>query len=365
MSAQWILGWWGVLLTHWFASRLHGHQVNALIGLSRAMAQAGRCGASAVAACLGGTATVASGVRRVERFLANPRLNNAALLSGLRRGLLAMHPARRLLLVLDETPLSDHLRVMAVRLIVRKRAYPLALRCYKANTRPPQPLPRLIRRLLVQVAADLPPDADVTLLSDRGLTWPRVLDLTRRLGWHFVGRVQGQTAVRLSDGTRGPANALCPRPGSARMETAAEVFCAAGWRRMNLVCVWRPGAAEPWLLVSDLPADRNRCVDYSRRMRIEQSFRDDKSAGLQWHKSHVRDPAHAERLLSLMALAMILCIQLGLRVVRQGRRHCLDPHRRARLSVFQLGLRHLQHALNTLARLPPQKCRVVSPSGGG
>jgi hypothetical protein len=349
-----MIGWWNALLTRWFGSHLHGHQVNALIALSRAMAHAGCCRGSAVALCLGGRATVASGVRRVERFLANPRLDVARLMTPLRRGLLATHaaPAGRLLLVLDETPLSDRLRAMTVRLIVHGRAYPLAWQCYPANQPPPVPMPRLIRRLLCQVARDLPENADITLLTDRGLTWPRVIDLAARLRWHFVGRVQGQTAVRLPDGTRQSIADLCPHPGDRHLGVAVQAFAAAGWRTMNVICVWQPDAAAPWLLVSDLAPGMRRCIDYSRRMRAEESFRDDKTSGLQWQRSQVRDPAHAMRLLTLMALAMILCIQLGVRLLRHGRRP-LDPHHRRRLSVFQLGLRHLQYTLNTAAYLPP------------
>lgn len=356
MNARWIIGWWEALLERWFGLSLHGHQLKSLIALSRAMARAGCCRASAVALCLGSPATVASGVRRMERFLANPRLDTQALLSRLRQGLLATHAAAsggRLLLVLDETPLSDRLRVMAVRLIVHGRAYPLAWQCYPANLPPPMPMPKLIRRLLCQVARDLTKDADVTLLTDRGLTWPRLIDLACRLRWHFVGRVQGQTAVRFPDGSQHSAAGLCPHPGDRCLGVAVQVFHAAGWRKLNLICLWQPQAAEPWLLVSDLPASLRRCVDYSRRMRAEESFRDDKTAGLQWQRSRVRDPAHAQRLLTLLALAMILCIQLGRRVIRYGLRHRIDPHCPRRLSIFQLGLRHLQYALNHATTGPP------------
>lgn len=357
MDAHWIVQWWGSLLEGWFGPVLHGHQARALAEFSLAVARAGRCSSGAVAAAVGRpAASVASQRRRFERLLANGRLDLAAAWPAIARGVLDLHaPGRpRVLLVLDETPRGNDLRAMCVRLVVRRRALPLACRCYALGGAP-GPMPELVEGLLDEVDACLPEGADVTLLVDRGLTWPEsVLGRCLRLGWHFVGRVQGQTSVRVEGERRHRrADALCPRPGDV-WAGRARVFREAGWLDLTFACRWDPRADGPWLLVSDLPPHAaGRVADYAKRMWAEESFRDDKSAGWQWQASRVLDARHAWVLLTVMALASVLTVEVGLRVIKRGLRRRIDPHvRDDRLSVFTLGLRWIAHTL-CCALAPP------------
>jgi hypothetical protein len=340
-----MLRWWAALLKEWFSFDLHGHQVNALVDISMAMAQAGHCHCGRVALAMGTASRVISHQRRIERLLANPRLCVDRVMLLVVRGLMQIRPANRYLLVLDETPRSNALRVMSLRLLVGHRAVPLAISCYRPDA-PPMPMPRLIERMLRLTQRALPKEANVTLLTDRGLTWPSILDVCNRLGWHFVGRVQGHTRFKRADGTEAPIDQLCPHPGdrfSGRMQT----FAKAGWRELSVICLWEPVAKEPWLLVSDLPPiAMARYADYYHRMRCEESFRDDKSSGWQWQQSRVHDPTHASRLLLLMALASLLALEIGRRLVKGGYRRMLDAHTIRRLSDFQLGQRWIAHHLH-------------------
>jgi hypothetical protein len=55
------------------------------------------------------------------------------------------------------------------------------------------------------------------------------------------------------------------------------------------------------------------------------------------------DPEHAARLLLVLALAMALAASQGSLAQKAGRRRDLDPHRRRRLSLIQLGPRWLRY----------------------
>jgi hypothetical protein len=55
----------------------------------------------------------------------------------------------------------------------------------------------------------------------------------------------------------------------------------------------------------------------------------------------VTDPAHAARLVLLMALATYLALGLGSRVIQAGLRRVLESTRQRMLSLFQIGLRWL------------------------
>jgi hypothetical protein len=213
---------------------------------------------------------------------------------------------------------------------------------------------RIVLDLLERVARLLPAGATPTLLTDRGLAWPAVLDFCRDHGWHYELRIQGHTRVLTADIDQ-PVRRLVPKPG-ARWCGAARLFKKAGWRMTNLVAYWKLGVREPWILITDLPPTLHRCNHYRKRMRQEQSFRDEKSHGFQWSQSRVRDPNHATRLPLVMAIAMTLLIRLGAQLIRSPHRTELERHNRHTFSVFQLALRFIHRYARAPDLLAPPIC---------
>jgi Transposase DDE domain len=334
---------WRACLRADLLADLHGHQVNALADLSFAMAAVGHCHSGRVAAAVAGRARAASSCRRLERTLANPRLKPSRVFAGLARFAADRLAGRPILLILDETHNGRRLACMKLSIAYRKRALPIAAACYRRD-RPPHRMPRLIERLRRRAARGLPPGADVTLLTDRGLTWPAVLDACRALGWHFVGRVKGTTRLLRGDGSWHALSELVPRPGG-RWSGRGRAFKEAGGRDLYVEAAWERGCREPWLLVSDRPDGYRGVRAYAKRFWTEELFRDEKGQGLQWRRGHVTDPAHGTRLMALMALATLLAVSLGTWVLKSGRRRWLESGRRRTLSVFRLGLRWLHAAI--------------------
>jgi len=329
-------------------------QRRALALLSLGMALAKHCGLARVAAVVPGTAVVPSITRRFERFLATTRLDVSVARQAVAARLLEGGRGQTLWLALDEThqgqaETGSRFGMLAVRLVYRERAIPLAWACYRPGEAP-APLPTLARRLIAEVAAVVPPDAHVVLLTDRGLSWPTLLDRCRQLGWSFLGRVQRTTRVRAPDGHTGPIGALAPRPGT-RWRGPVRAFRKAGWRDLNVVAVWRRGDDQPWLLLTDLAPDWVRCAQYRHRMDVEESFRDDKSSGFDWDHSRVREPAHMDRLLLALQLAAAFVLLQGLFVLAHRLRHVLERTDRRTLSLFSLGLRWLDRARSHLVSL--------------
>lgn len=330
---------------------LHGHVLSALATFSLAMALAGHCHSGRLAAAAPcPRARAVSRQRRWERLLSNRRLRPERAMGMLAASLLpslAAGPRRRLLLILDETPggTKGRLRCMKLSVAYRKRTVPIAFECYREG-RCPLPMPGLLWRVLRRAARSLPGGVEVTLLADRGLSWPSVLDCCAALGWHYVLRLQRDTRVRVGGGVVKGAWELAAWRGARPWCLAGvEVFKDAGWRKANVVATWECECREPWLLVSDLPATFARCRNYCKRAWCEQGHRDEKSHGFNWHLSRVRDPSHAARLVLVMALATLLCLSTGTHVIKRGLRKLLEPARRRLLSVFQLGLRWLHDCI--------------------
>lgn len=344
MSALSILRDWRQCVREELLPELHGHQAKALADFSLAMVRARHGQSGWLAVHVPGPARPASVRRRLERLLANPRLRPRPAFGQLARHTLPAWAGRAVLLILDETPNGARLRCLKLSAGYRKRAVPLLAVCYPTD-RPPEPMPRLIAHLLRRAARCLPPGAEVTLLVDRGLAWPGVLDTCAALGWHFVARVQGTTRLHRPSGTWCAVKDLVSRPGQ-RWYGRGRVFKKAGGRTLSVIAAWERGVKEPWLLVSDRPASYRRCRGYAKRMWTEELFRDEKSQGFQWQKSHLRNPTRALRLLLIMALATLLSLSLGTRVLKGGLRRWFEPRRQRLLSLTQLGLRWFHYALN-------------------
>jgi len=343
----------------------HGHLIKALAHCSCAMVISGHCHSGRVAAMMAGKAKVASHRRRLERLIARQSPTAEQLMNTLAASILSGWQGRPIILILDETsrslrprqgidpPQGNSLCCMKVSVGYRKRALPLAFECYRTREHhrsgENESLPDKVGALLENLATIIPEGSSVTLLADRGLCWPVLIDFCRQHHWHYVFRLQGQTALRYTDASEQLhstyVNQLLKHPGEQWFGQDVEVFKTAGWKKANVIAVWENRCKEPWLLVSDQPAIYARCRGYAKRVWCEQMHRDEKSAGFNWRKSHVDDPVHASRLLVLMALAMLLAISTGSYVIKAGLRHCLEARKNRQLSIFQIGLRYLRNCL--------------------
>jgi hypothetical protein len=85
---------------------------------------------------------------------------------------------------------------------------------------------------------------------------------------------------------------------------------------------------------------------------IETFFSDQKSRGFHIHKSHISDPQRLSRLLIAACLAYIWIIYLGSLGEKEGWRSIIHRKDRCDLSLFQLGLRILEHFLNEDLSIP-------------
>ena len=336
MGAAWMLSQWTRSVRK-LAPDLHGHQAKTLALLALSMCRSGTCQITRMVLEAPVFSKLSSTRRRFERFLANDRLDHVDAAMAMARSFTRRWSGRTVRVLIDETALGPWLRCMKVSVACRGRAMPLVWTCYRAED-PPASQPEIVELLLDLARECLPSDTRVVLMADRGLSWPLLIDRCAALGWDYILRVQGQTVVRLADGSQCPMSRLAPCRGR-RWCGAAKVFRKAGWRDCQVVAAWYAKRSEPWLLITSLPPRLKRCADYRTRMWQEQSFRDEKSHGFHWEQSRVRHPEHAERLLLAMQLAMWMTMLLGTELDRRGWRDRVESTSRPTLSLFQLGYR--------------------------
>jgi len=331
-------------------------QQRALALFSLGIASVRHCSLAQVAAGVPEAATVPSVTRRFERLVANQNLDVTQARGAIGRAVLSQAAGRTVWLALDATPQGHtasgpRLEMLALRLLYHERAIPLAWVCYRPG-QAPAPVAQLIATLIDEVAALVPSSTQVVLMTDRGLSWPSLIDQCRQVGWSFLLRVQGQTRVQTADGRIQSIRDLTPRPGT-RWQGTGCAFKDAGWRDLNVVAVWRRGTTQPWLLVTDLTPTWRLTTAYRHRMDEEESFRDDKTSGFDWDASRIRDPAHMDRLLLVLQLAVCFILAQGTFVLQHGLRHILERPDRRSLSIFSLGLRWFDRLRALLLPLYP------------
>lgn len=311
--------------------------------------QARQCAPSRVAEKLALVGKADTVQRRLERWLDNDRLDWQTCCQAWSRWVLGHYSGQRLILLVDETKLGDHLSAMVVGLAYRGCCIPLAFWCY-----PPQqwPLPQvqLIETLLGWIAPSIPTGVIPLIQADRGIgTSPDLLRAIVALGWHFEVRVQKNTRLRREAQADCPLAALVSAAGQTWRGTG-QVFKKAGWLNAEVVVVWGAAYRECWCLVSNCPDVTG--WDYAVRYWQESSFRDLKSDGWQWHTSRIWTPAHANRLLLVLALAYAWVLTLGTLVCSDAAiARWVTKGRHATYSIFRLGLRLWEHCMGQVNAL--------------
>ncbi|MBN1933554.1 MAG: transposase [Anaerolineae bacterium] len=91
---------------------------------------------------------------------------------------------------------------------------------------------------------------------------------------------------------------------------------------------------------------------YRKRYRIETFFSGQKSWGFHLNKSHLDDPERISRLMIAACLAYIWIVFLGALFILEGWSRIIHRSDRCDLSLFQLGLRTLEHFLNEDIPIP-------------
>jgi hypothetical protein len=320
-----------------------------------------------VAAALPLGVRVPSSERRLRRFLANPHVTVETLWWPLLPVLLARWAEREVLLVFDPTPHRGDWTVLWVGIVVHRRVLPLSWCIVPQQQSWPAKLPALLGPLLDQIAAALPPGCTVTLLGDRGVAGPTLIDAAQKRGWNVVLRLNvGETqAHRLrvvpgEDGQPGEEWRLwdwVETVGSG-WTGAVQIFKGDGWREGYLTIHRRSGMTEWWIVFSTRPGGRDRIREYARRSRVEATFGDGKRRGWGLEQSRVRDPAHLDRLLLVWHLALWWLHALGAHVIKTGVRSRFDRTDRRERSLLRLGWLWLHDEL-LHGRCPPLPFRLT------
>jgi len=217
---------------------------------------------------------------------------------------------RQLALAIDATNLGSRFTVLAVSVLYRGCAVPVAWKILRGTSKhswKPE-----WTTLLAQFRDVVPSDWTVIVMADRGLYAKWLFEAIADLGWHPLLRINDQGKFR-PEGWHGwrAMKELVPAVGK-RWQGRGTAFKNAA-KRLNctLLGYWGEGHREAWLVLTDLPPQAADVCWYGLRAWIEQSFKRLKRGGWQWQYTRMDEPARAERLWLALALATWWLLSVG------------------------------------------------------
>ena len=214
-----------------------------------------------------------------------------------------------LILALDPTHQRDEWVALAVSVVYRGQALPVAWHVVRADA--PESWIEHYRRLLLLLAPAVPAGMPVHVLCDRGLGSRKLWARITGLGWHPVLRYGPQITFRPTGGARVPVRSLDGGPGTFWVGAGAAF--ADKPLPCTLIVLHAEGHEEPWVLLTDTPPKHTGASLYACRHWIEQGFRGLKRGGWQWGRTRRTDPVRVARHLLALAVATLLAVAYGTR----------------------------------------------------
>ena len=322
---------------------IHGHQTKGLAFIVLGMVLSGSAVLQRVAESLQqhgiSEAKMRSHERRLERFVGNSRISVPTIWNLFLAQILVSFRDKRLMLVLDCTPIDDRACIVYVGLLAHSRVLPLAWRVMPGQEHWEERQWDLVAAMLDEIGEQVGA-AECTLIADRGLSGMPLVKLCTQRHWHYLLRIAKEhTFRRRLPGKKWSRWMACEQ--LVRKEGQRWFGRVQLWQDepldTYLSAVWEPGHKEGWLLISDQSAGPVRVAQYAWRMRVEATFQDTKSRGWDLEASLIADRARFSRLLLALFLAMWWVSHLAASCIHHGKRERFDRHDRRDKGLFRLG----------------------------
>jgi hypothetical protein len=239
-----------------------------------------------------------------SRFLANSHVHIEEVMQPFIKAILEQNSKKKLVFIIDQTHVSKTFEVLMISLRVAQRAMPLVwlVRETQGNIGFEDQ-----KSLLESVSHYVPEHSEVVLLGDRFFATSNLIAYLKQKGWDYRIRLKGNLLV-----------------GYRTIETKAEKLEKLGLtfleeatltgvrEQTNIAVVREDGHDTAWIIAMAKKPDAYKAFDYGMRWGIESMFSDFKTRGFGLEDSQMRYPERLERLILVMAIAMIWAVLSGM-----------------------------------------------------
>ena len=242
----------------------------------------------------------------IARVLGNALIDPDAVMAPFAAEVLAPAAADRrgIVLILDQSKVSDRHQVLMLALRHGERALPLAWRVEATegaigfDTQ---------KALLDAVAPWMPAGAKVCLMGDRFYGAADLISLCQGRGWDYRLRLKGTLTVKDRSGRTTTA-----ARAKGEIRYLEDVELTARRARTHIGIIRDPGHDQPWIVAMSEKPGYLTTLDHSGRWGIEPMFSDFKSRGFGVENTQIQHPDRLARLLLVMALALYSAVSTGL-----------------------------------------------------
>ena len=289
-----------------------------------------------------------SRVKRFYRWVANERIDFETYYLPCAEQLLKNLAHQTLVLIMDGSSVARGCRTLMLSVVYKKRALPIAWLVSEGSRGHFTSEDHM--NLIDQAFSLLPQGANVMFLGDGEFDGIELLAKLDGYGLGYVCRTAKDTFLT-QDGDTLTFEELGICPGT-RITLPKTSITRDQYGPVTAIAWWDEAEDDPIYLISNLSILKDPCHWYSMRYTIETFFSDQKSRGFHLHKSHLSDPKRIAQLMIAACFAYIWMIYLGTLAMHQGYNLVIHRTDRCDLSLFQLGLRMLEHFLNQEMEIP-------------
>src|SRR3954469_7718511 len=241
----------------------------------------------------------------ITRLLGNPLVISDEIMEPFSREVLERAAAggQPIVLILDQSKVSDRHQVLMLALRCGERALPLAWRVEETDgaigfeTQ---------KALLDAVVPWLPGQATVRLMGDRFYGTADLIGWCQECDWEYRLRLKGNLVV--FDGPDKTTTGKCARD---RVYYLENVELTGRRARTHIGIIHDPGHAEPWIIAMSEKPGYLRTLEYADRWGIEPMFSDFKSRGFGIEETQLRYADRLDRLILVMSLALYVAVSTG------------------------------------------------------
>lgn len=320
-------------------------RVNSLLTASNALIRSNELSLTAIGRCLEGLTSVKHKIKRIDRLLGNQKLHSErdSIYRALFKGLFAKLPCYVVAVDWSGCCNREHWLLRAS-LLVDGRAIPIY---NTVVTQDNQEKEHIHNQFLDVLATMLPANKTVYIVTDGGFKTPWFKKI-ESLGWYYLGRVRGRIfgkvdgsswcsvselgknanikAKKLGDGLLGKTSKSQVSCSFVSYKGKAKNRHKIKQRNKGIYPdaerTYKSIAKEPWILVTNDSklSPMKAVIYYSKRMQIEQNFRDDKSQryGFSWHHSQTQNSERISILCLIACIATLVLWVIGFASERKG-----------------------------------------------
>lgn len=244
--------------------------------------------------------------RYISRFLSNVLIKPICVMKGFIPELVEVMGTngKVVILMLDQSKISDGFECLMVSLRISGRAIPIAWKVVRTKGA----IGFDIQKTLLDCVKEMMPEGiSILLTADRFYGTAFMVEWCQKANWSYRIRLKSNLIFEQEGGEITPEQAIqlkLPALKNARFHNTTI--------QTNIGILHEPGHPEPWIIAMDCSPSEYKILDYGLRWGIECLFSDFKSRGFSITKTHLHHEDRIERLILILTIALFWAVSTGM-----------------------------------------------------